>query len=840
VVFCLLPGSCQVLDEFYRLLSDKYLRVGGDLHHSYHIMIITFSQTERKLTLVLIRFKFDNEINNYMMSSIIEGYNYDIFISYRQKDNKHDGWVTKFVDNLKGELEATFKEDVSVYFDENPHDRLQETHNVDKSLEGKLNCLIFIPILSQTYCDPNSYAWQYEFMAFLRMTEKDRFGKDIKLRSGNVASRILPIRIHDLEPEDVKLYEKETGSVIRALDFVFKTSTGVNRPLKANEDHPQDNLNKTFYSDQINKVAHSTKEIILGMKAEPVPEVKEKNQIKVILDEMTVEEKRPVLTRYTSLVKNMMIPTVAIVSFLIIAGVLLYPKIFKRDKFEEIRDTEGKISVAVMPFENLTGDTTMNWFQRGISSLIINGLGGSSELALRDDQTMFEVMESMEEVFTAGISPSQAKKVAEKVRAETYISGSFQGMGGKYRILTKLVYTKSGDIICTNQVEGDLKSSEYLALTDSLCNELKDYLEIKSLEQKADYDFKEAYPNSAEAYRYFIEGVNLILTSDYEAAIKSLKKALEIDSTFTFASFYIAFAYDFWGGSQNFEQGAIWTQRAYKGKDRLPVKYQNWLEMWYACFVSKNPQDITRYCNLLEKSGIESRLLWFDLGVTYYSYSEMYDKAVEAFEKVEEISLERGIDWKYDRYYRSYCEALLLADRPEEAKRISEQINPKNDWLIVYQGSINIMLRDTIAAEKSISEIRSMVKRDNSPKSIEEWAIGYMYLWAKDTIMVEKHFRKAYNLDPENLNRISNLSWILIRSGINIKEGMELAEKGLKTEPDRQFLLWMKGLALHKSGKHEEALIILKEANEKSIGYLKELKKDIKEVEQTLASLTNN
>jgi hypothetical protein len=75
------------------------------------------------------------------MASLIEGYEYDIFISYRQKDNKLDGWVTKFVDNLKGELEATFKEDVSVYFDENPHDRLQETHNVDKSLETEMSNL---------------------------------------------------------------------------------------------------------------------------------------------------------------------------------------------------------------------------------------------------------------------------------------------------------------------------------------------------------------------------------------------------------------------------------------------------------------------------------------------------------------------------------------------------------------------------------------------------------------------------------------------------------------------------------------------------------------------------
>jgi tetratricopeptide (TPR) repeat protein len=185
----------------------------------------------------------------------------------------------------------------------------------------------------------------------------------------------------------------------------------------------------------------------------------------------------------------------------------------------------------------------------------------------------------------------------------------------------------------------------------------------------------------------------------------------------------------------------------------------------------------------------------------------------------------------------------LLADKPEEALRISEkglQINPGNDWLIVYRGSSSIMLGDTIAVEKSISEIRSIIERENSPESIEEYAIAFMYISAKDTITAEKHYRKAYNLDPENLSRISNLSWILIRSGINIKEGLALAEKGLKTEPDRQFLLWMKGLALHKSGKHEEALIYLKAAKEKSIGYSDELEKDIKEAEQAVALLKNN
>src|SRR5512135_1967225 len=146
-----------------------------------------------------------------MMSSIIPGYNYDIFISYRQKDNKYDGWVTEFVDNLKRELEATFKEDVSVYFDINPHDGLLETHDVDASLKEKLKCLIFIPILSRTYCDSKSFAWEREFKTFVETASKDRFGLKIRLPDGNVVSRILPVRIYDIEPSDSALFESLAG-----------------------------------------------------------------------------------------------------------------------------------------------------------------------------------------------------------------------------------------------------------------------------------------------------------------------------------------------------------------------------------------------------------------------------------------------------------------------------------------------------------------------------------------------------------------------------------------------------------------------------------------------------
>jgi hypothetical protein len=198
------------------------------------------------------------------MASLIPGYEYDIFISYRQKDNKYDGWVTEFVSNLKKELEATFKEDLSIFFDENPNDGLLETHSVDKSLEGKLKCLIFIPIISQTYCDTRSFAWSHEFCTFNKLTKEDHFGRDIRLYNGNIASRILPVKIHDLDADDKIILKNELGGELRSIEFIYREA-GVNRPLKAS-DNKNDNQNKTDYRNQVNKVANAVKEIIGSLK----------------------------------------------------------------------------------------------------------------------------------------------------------------------------------------------------------------------------------------------------------------------------------------------------------------------------------------------------------------------------------------------------------------------------------------------------------------------------------------------------------------------------------------------------------------------------------------------
>ena len=122
------------------------------------------------------------------------------------------------------------KKKISVYFDINPHDGLLETHDVDASLKEKLKCLVFIPIISRTYCDPKSFAWEHEFKAFVDQASHDKFGLKVRLPNGNVASRVLPVRIHDLGIADITECESVLGGVLRGVEFIYK-EPGVDRPL---------------------------------------------------------------------------------------------------------------------------------------------------------------------------------------------------------------------------------------------------------------------------------------------------------------------------------------------------------------------------------------------------------------------------------------------------------------------------------------------------------------------------------------------------------------------------------------------------------------------------------
>ena len=159
------------------------------------------------------------------MRSLLPGREYEIFISYRKKENKCEREVCEFVKDLKTGFESTFKEEISVYFDINPRDGLLETPDAGDSHKEKLKCVVFNPIISRTYCDPNSFEREHEFKAFVKQASGGQFVLKVKLPDGNVAGRVLPIRIHKLDAEDNELCGSVTGSFLKGIEFLKRTGS---------------------------------------------------------------------------------------------------------------------------------------------------------------------------------------------------------------------------------------------------------------------------------------------------------------------------------------------------------------------------------------------------------------------------------------------------------------------------------------------------------------------------------------------------------------------------------------------------------------------------------------
>jgi len=194
--------------------------------------------------------------------SIDPEFDSDIYISYRFNDNKYDGWVAEFADKLRLELSATLKDKLNIFFDKKPE---EDRHSGSSRRPSK--SLIFIPIVSQTYCDTGSIVWKHEFEGFNRGAQRDKLGSSVKLASGNTASRVIPVKIHDVDASDVKLLEKELSGGLRSVDFIYREE-GVNRPLRPTDDDKFSSGSKPLYRNQINKLANIIKEIVQGIKSQ--------------------------------------------------------------------------------------------------------------------------------------------------------------------------------------------------------------------------------------------------------------------------------------------------------------------------------------------------------------------------------------------------------------------------------------------------------------------------------------------------------------------------------------------------------------------------------------------
>jgi tetratricopeptide (TPR) repeat protein len=697
---------------------------------------------------------------------------------------------------------------------------------------------VFIPIISRTYCDPKSFAWEHEFKAFVEHTSQDKFGLKVKLFNGNVANRVLPVRIHDLDQEDIKLCESVLGGVLRCIEFIYKES-GVDKSL-APEDDEKKNLNNTKYRIQIIKVAHAIKEIILGMKIEPSQVVKEKEQPKESFKEVREDESKIDVGKPIKSGKWKLLSTVAALAILIIATILAYPKIFKQDTLEKLRSSGERISVVVMPFINMTNDTIWNVWQDGIQNELITFLTNyNKELKVKQIESINSLIQSKGLTDYASITPSLANSVTQKLDANILIYGSIKKAGSTLRLNTQLIDSKTEEAFKSFEINGPAKEEMIFQFVDSLKKMVKNFLIISKLEKEVSPDFKNlASTNSPEAYRYFNSGNIAFSKRDFPTAAKLLQQAIAIDSNFIYAYLIIPFAY---GNQDLYEEAKKWCLRAYEKKDQMTMQQKVWTNRIYANYFETPLEDIKYLRQLLE---FDDQIPWpyFNLG-NDYSDLQQFDKAIIEYERSLDIYKKWDSKpmwvWNYTTLGYAY-HRLGQFKKEKELYKKAVQDFPDDPDLIQRQAILSLSQGDSVATNHFIEKLLSILKENSWHDADIIANLAFIYDEANMLDKAEEYYRKARLLEPENPNRLNSLAWFLINKDRKINEGLELVDKALNLRPDYYNYLDTKGWGLYKQGKYQEALVTLEKSWNLKPRYNHNIYLHLEEAKKAVASQKNN
>ena len=317
-------------------------------------------------------------------------------------------------------------------------------------------------------------------------------GLNIKLGSGNVASRVLPIRIHDLNPEDVSMVESQIG-MIRAIDFIYK-SPGVNRPLRANEDHPQDNLNKTYYRDQINKVANAIDEIVQVLKRVQDSSGKLKSSADNTLHiDYKVGRLKDLVETLSFKSKSKQLTIILLSLFLCAVGAAIIYRFINHGKHAQQSSKQDK-SIAVLPFANLSNDPDQEYFSDGMVDEILDHLFKIGDLKVISRTSSLRYKNSK----------LTLKEIAKELGVSAVLEGSVRKIGNNLRITVKLIDAKSDTYLWSETYDRDL--ADIFAIQSEVAQNVA--LELKGAITSKEAELIKSRPPTSNqlAYDFYLKG----------------------------------------------------------------------------------------------------------------------------------------------------------------------------------------------------------------------------------------------------------------------------------------------------------------------------------------------
>ncbi|MDT8402706.1 MAG: FlgO family outer membrane protein, partial [Bacteroidales bacterium] len=501
-----------------------------------------------------------------------------------------------------------------------------------------------------------------------------------------------------------------------------------------------------------------------------------------------------------------------IAALLVIVVVLVWPKIFSRNSLDRMVSADGRISVAVMPFQNMSNDTTWDIWQTGIQNELIASLTNTDELRVRQTETINSIMRSRGINSYASIAPSVATTLSRKLDANIVVNGSINKAGNTVRINAQLINANNEEIIKSVQIESPDDEQIIFGIIDSLSTQVKNFLVISKIKKEASHSYDYVIPtDSPDAYRYYTYGQKAFFNSDYNTAIKYYSQALAIDSGFYHATRMMSAAYY---NLRQLDMAREWCLRIYDKRDEMDIG-MNILLGWMHAMLFETPNEEIKYLNQLLELDDQNPPTYYELGRIYIALNQ-YDKAITAMKKVFDLYKKWEVKprWVQDYIVLGYAYHETGRYRKEnKLYKQAEEYFPGTYYLPQRQAILALTGKDTTAANEYIDMCRSVAKEVFAMSDVEmNFALAYIYTEGGYLDKAEKCYREALALEPENPSCMNNLGWFLIHEDINIDEGMELIDKALAINPYSYIYLENKGEGLYKHGKYGEALDLLQEA----------------------------
>jgi tetratricopeptide (TPR) repeat protein/predicted Ser/Thr protein kinase len=259
--------------------------------------------------------------------------------------------------------------------------------------------------------------------------------------------------------------------------------------------------------------------------------------------------------------------TIAAATVLIILAILLGKFVFQRTPAAPLAD---RLKMAVISFENQTGDAAFDYLQDAIPNLLITSLEQSKLFRITSWERLRDLLRQSGREDRQVIDSDLGIELCGMDGVQAIVRGSFIKAGDTFVTDAKILDVKTKSLLKTVSARGEGVDSILKKQIDDLSREIgRGFGQEEAVPKMKATPIAEATTDSLEAYNYFLRG-----REDYEKfyfadALRYLERAVELDPEFAMAYSYLLRVYTQLG---NFPAADEAIQKLEKFGDRVSGK----------------------------------------------------------------------------------------------------------------------------------------------------------------------------------------------------------------------------------------------------------------------------